>query len=150
MKNEAIKQYYIVNGSLKPISDYQPFQKVQEPIIYEVIRVIEGVPLFLEDHLERMRKSAELLNIRIHREDEEIETDIRRLIKENREENLNVKLLYSNGGESPLLFAYFIKSFYPPEEYYKEGIHTILYKHERENPNAKVQQSSFREKLIGN
>ena len=95
MKNEAIKQYYIVNGSLKPISDYQPFQKVQEPIIYEVIRVIEGVPLFLEDHLERMRKSAELLNIRIHREDEEIETDIRRLIKENREENLNVKLLYS-------------------------------------------------------
>src|SRR5690606_23042999 len=73
--------------------------------------------------------------------------DIVRLIEANEEGNLNVKLLYSSSEGNPMLFVYFIKSFYPPEEYYKEGIHTILFNYERENPNAKVQRSSFKEQI---
>jgi len=148
MKSEAIRQYYVVNGEIIPTSHTEIFEKITKPPIYEVIRIIDGVPLFLEDHMERMRKSAELVGIHIQREDEQIERDIKRLIEENKEKNLNVKLLYSSTEDSqPMLLAYFIKSFYPPEEYYKNGIHTILFNYERENPNAKVQKSSFREQV---
>jgi len=147
MKIEAIRQYFIVNGKLIPTSNTEAFEKIEEPVIYEVIRVIQGVPLFLEEHLERMKKSADLVGVRLHREDEEIHKDIMRLIEANEEENLNVKLLYTSPEGNPMLFAYFIKSFYPPEEYYRTGIHTILFNYERENPNAKIERSSFREKI---
>lgn len=147
MKVEAIRQYFILNGELMSTSHSEAFRKIKEPVIYEVIRVIQGVPLFLEDHLERMKKSAELVGVCLHRDDEEIQRDIMQLIEANEEGNLNVKLLYSSSEGNPMLFAYFIKSFYPPEEYYKEGIHTILFNYERENPNAKVQRSSFKEQI---
>jgi len=148
MKSEAIRQYYVVNGNVMPTSNTEVFEQITKPPIYEVIRVIDGVPLFLEDHLERMRKSAELVGIKIDREDEEIKRDIKILIEKNQEKNLNVKLLYSSiDDSSPILLAYFIKSFYPPEEYYENGIHTILFNYERENPNAKVQKSSFKEQV---
>lgn len=148
MRSEAIKDYYMVDGKLISTKDTAVFDKIGKPPIYEVIRLIDGIPLFLEDHLDRMRKSAELVGVNINRSDEDIGKDIRKLAEANDVKNLNVKLLVAIlEGQGQVFLAYFIKSFYPPEEYYKEGIHTILFHHERENPNAKVQQASFREEV---
>lgn len=148
MKPEAIKKYYMANGRLISTDDLDIFYSIEKPPIYEVIRVIDGIPLFLEDHLERMRISGELVGVSINRSDEELEKDIMKLIEANGVENLNIKLLCANiEGEGQVLLAYFIKSFYPPEEYYRDGIHTILFHHERENPNAKVLKSSFKEEV---
>jgi len=148
LKPEAIKKYYMANGRLISTDDLDIFYSIEKPPIYEVIRVIDGIPLFLEDHLERMRISGELVGVSINRSDEEIEKDIMKLIEANGVENLNIKLLCANiEGEGQVLLAYFIKSFYPPEEYYRDGIHTILFHHERENPNAKVLKSSFKEEV---
>jgi len=148
LKPEAIKKHYMANGRLISTDDLDIFYSIEKPPIYEVIRVIDGIPLFLEDHLERMRISGELVGVSINRSDEEIEKDIMKLIEANGVENLNIKLLCANiEGEGQALLAYFIKSFYPPEEYYRDGIHTILFHHERENPNAKVLKSSFKEEV---
>lgn len=148
MKAEAIKEYYIVDGKLIPTKDTNIFYKIEKPPIYEVLRVIDGIPLFLEDHIERMRKSGELVGININRSDKDIENDIRKLVEANNIKNLNVKLLVADvEGKGQVFLTYFIRSFYPSEEYYREGIHTILLYHERENPNAKVQQFSFREEI---
>ncbi len=148
MKPEAIAQFYIVNGELKVTSNVRIFQRIEKPPIYEVIRVVDGIPLFLEDHLKRMRESARIIDYQIERADKEIEGDIRELILQNKIENLNVKLLCTDIEKLGQVFLiYFIKSFYPPEEYYEKGIHTILFHHKRENPNAKVQMISFREEV---
>lgn len=148
MKAEAIKDYLVVNGRLEPTSNTEIFERIEKPPIYEVIRVIDGVPLFLEDHLDRMKESARLIDYPIERKDKEIEEDIRQLIDKNGVKNLNVKLICTDvEGMGQVFLVYFIKSFYPPEEYYKKGIHTILFHYERENPNAKVQMSSFREEV---
>lgn len=144
MKAEAIEKYYLLNGELKSTEDLEIFNKIDKPI-YEVIRVIDEIPLFLEEHLERMRKSAELVTYNINRTDGEIEEDIKKLIFENQVKNLNVKLICTDiEGMGQVFLAFFIKSFYPPEEYYKEGIHTTLFHYERKNPNAKVQISNFK------
>lgn len=148
MKPEAIKEYFLVNGQLERTTNIEIFERIKKPPIYEVVRVIEGVPLFLEDHLGRMRESAEIVDYHIERKDEEIEEDIKKLIIKNGIKNLNAKLLSSDiEGMGQVFLAYFIKSFYPPEEYYKKGIHTILFHYKRENPNAKIQMESFREEV---
>lgn len=148
MKPEAIKDYFLVNGQVESTINIEIFERIKNPPIYEVVRVINKVPLFLEDHLDRMRKSANIVDYHIERKDKEIEEDIRELINRNGIENLNVKLLCTDiEGMGQVFLAYFIKSFYPPKEFYKEGIHTILFHYERENPNAKIQMASFREEV---
>lgn len=148
MKPEAIEKYYMVNGSLTSTDNLNIFYSIEKPPIYEVIRVIDGIPLFLEDHLERMRKSGELVGVNINRLGKDIEKDLMKLIEANGIKNLNVKLLCADiEGKGQVFLAYFIKSFYPPDEYYRDGIHTILFHHERENPNAKVLKSSFKEEV---
>ncbi|NMB28010.1 MAG: aminotransferase class IV [Tissierellia bacterium] len=148
MRPEAIKKFYMINGQLESTTNIKIFEKIEKSPIYEVIRVIDGVPLFLEEHLERMRKSAYIINCQIEREDREIKEDIKKLIIQNKVENLNIKLLCVDiEGMGQAFLTYFIESFYPPVEYYKEGIHTILFHYERENPNAKVQMVSFREEV---
>lgn len=148
MKPEAIKDYFLINGKLESTNKVEIFERIIKPPIYEVVRVIDKVPLFLEDHLKRMRESARIVDYYIERKDEEIEGDIKELINKNGIENLNVKLLSTCiEGMGQVFLAYFIKSFYPPEEYYKKGIHTILFHYERENPNAKIQMASFREEV---
>lgn len=148
MKPEAIKDYFVLNGKLETTENLQIFNKIEKPPIYEVIRVIDGVPLFLEEHLNRMFDSAKLLNYDLGREEKEIREDIKNLILKNNIKKFNVKLLSTEvEGKGKVFLVYFIESFYPPQEYYKDGIHTTLFYHERENPNAKVLFTSFKDNV---
>lgn len=144
MKMEAIMQFYLHNGGIVSAEKEEAFLKISNPVVYEVIRVIDGIPLFLEEHLKRMKKSAELISMKIAVSDKEIEEDIDLLVKENNVKNLNIKLLFDSLGN---FFAYFINSYYPEKEVYERGIHTILYNSERENPNAKIVNTSFKEQV---
>ncbi|NLY84854.1 MAG: aminotransferase class IV [Tissierellia bacterium] len=146
MKKEAIKEYLIVNGEIHRTGETDIFEKIEKPPIYEVIRVIDGVPLFFEDHLNRMFDSAKLIDFQIPRSEKEIRRDIKTLILKNEIDKLNVKLLAADIDKIGKVFlVYNIESFYPPREYYTNGIHTTLFYYERDNPNAKVLVTSFKE-----
>ncbi|MCQ4922977.1 aminotransferase class IV [Tissierella carlieri] len=148
MKSEAIKDYYVINGQIDTTENAEIFEKIEKPPIYEVIRVIDGVPLFLEDHLNRMFDSANIIGYNIDRDEQEIRKDIKSLILKNNIDKLNIKLLSTEiEGKGKVFLVYNIDSFYPPEEYYKNGIHTILFHYERNNPNAKVLFTSFKEEV---
>lgn len=148
MKPEAIKEYYIVNGKIETSDNVEIFERIKKPPIYEVIRIIDGVPLFLEDHLNRMFDSAELIGYNIEKDEQEIRGDIKTLLLKNNIDKLNVKLLSTEvEGMGKVFLVYNIESFYPPEEYYKNGIHTTLFHYERNNPNAKVLFTSFRDEV---
>lgn len=148
MKAEAVKDYLIINGKIKRTKEVDIFEKIDKPSIYEVIRIIDGVPLFLEEHLDRMFFSAKLINYDIEKDRKEIEEEIKALIFKNKVERLNIKLLSSETEKEEKVFlVYFIESFYPPKDYYTNGIHTILFDYERNNPNAKVLFSSFKDEV---
>ena len=148
MEKEAILDYYIYNGERYLTSNQRPFEGIQQASIYEVIRIIDGVPLYLEAHLDRMRKSAKLLGYEVRKKDEDIIEEISQLVRLNRYENINVKLICSGlDREEQDFFTFFIASKYPERRVYEEGIHTILFHTERENPNAKVINKSLREKI---
>ncbi|WP_129596640.1 aminotransferase class IV [Anaerophilus nitritogenes] len=148
MKSEAFLNYYIYNAEVYETEEIHPFENISSSMIYEVIRIIDGIPLFLEEHLERLRKSAQILGQKIHKSDEDIEKEIVKLVLMNDCKNINVKLLCTNlEKEKQDFFTYFIKSYYPEKKVYEKGIHTILYRSERKNPNAKVLNASFKESV---
>lgn len=148
MTKEGILKYLIYNGKVCSTEEVSIVNGSEGISIYEVIRIIQGIPLYLEEHLERLRKSAEILNIKIDKSNEELVSEIMRLIEINNGYNLNIKILCSGQGKKiEDIYLYFIKSFYPPKEMYEEGVHTIFYRTERENPNAKIFNKELRQSI---
>lgn len=148
MKVEAIGDSLVINGELQKIENTKVFKKIEKTPIYEVIRIIDGIPLFFEEHIDRMKQSANIIGENINRDIDDIKKDIKSLIVKNNIQNENIKLISTEIEEFGKVFlVYQIKSFYPPKKYYTEGIHTILIDYERTNPNAKVLFTSFKEEV---
>lgn len=148
MVKEAILNYYIYNSKVYSTKEIEISSKVSKASIYEVIRIIDGVPLYLQEHLDRLRKSAELLGVGIDKTDKELIEEIMKLSEINNEYNLNIKLLCLVGEKGIKdICLYFIKSSYPSKETYKKGVHTIIYESEREKPNAKTFNKQLRQRV---
>lgn len=142
---EAISKYYLEDGHLEPIKNYTNDSLDRGRIIYEVIRVINNVPLFYEDHLKRLESSFRLMEKPFSYSYDKIKEYLTKLIEANKIENGNIKLTFDIKTDTMKVFS--IKHNYPNENLYKTGVKTILFHGERTNPNAKVVDSSFREKV---
>lgn len=148
MSHEMIGTYSIYNGNVINNDTKAIYIDTSSEIVYEVIRVIDGVPLFLEEHIARLLRSSEMINIDISYLADKIASDIKKLIVINNKPDKNIKIQVYTDKENNLNYSiFFIKSSYPDAELYKKGISTILYKAKRENPNAKVQNSQLREEI---
>jgi len=118
---------------------------MEEKIIYEVLRVIDGKPIFLENHFKRMENSFKLIGQEAVLIYEEVSNKIYDVIKiENKLEG-NIKITYEV--HSKELKIFFIEHSYPSNEMYENGVKTILYFGERENPNAKIVNENLRDKI---
>ena len=137
---EAINEYYIDNGKLRKLEEWR--EEGEGKLIYEVIRIINGKPLFYKEHYDRMINSFKLNNYKNDITYDEVLNDINNLVKSNNKTLGNIKIIFNTKSNEFKIF--FIKHSYPTDEMYKEGVKTILYFGERENPNAKVINNSFR------
>lgn len=137
----CLHEYFIENNSKKLSAD---FQEPKGTIIYEVLRMINGVPLFLETHLERMNNSFKIIDKTNPYKDEEIKNSILELSEVNKVKDGNVKITIEVSEDNKLKI-FFIPHSYPTEEQYLNGVKTILYFGERTNPNAKIVNDSFRD-----
>lgn len=144
MKNEAIFKYYFINDELSLTTDNKVFKKLDEESVYEVIKVVKGVPLFLEEHMERMRFSSQNMKIPFDCTDLAISEKISSLVEANEIENNNIKIICSREN---IFLTYMVRSNYPDKESYKKGVHTILYNGERENPNLKTLKDAFKSRV---
>ncbi len=142
---DAILKYYLEDGHIEEISNYTVDSKEKGRIIYEVIRVVNGVPLFYEDHLKRLELSFRLMNKPFSYKYDKIKDYLISLIKANKVEVGNIKLTFDIKTDTMKVFS--IKHNYPDSDMYNKGVKTILYHGERTNPNAKVVDNNFREKV---
>lgn len=143
--SECVNNYYICNGDIVSSSSFKDSYIKEGKSLYEVIRVIEGTPLFLEEHLGRIMNSSKLANENLFYNEFEIVEALKQLIKINEVKYGNVKIVFNYREEGNKFYAYFIPHYYPGEKEYIEGVNTILYHGERENPNAKIINTSFRD-----
>lgn len=141
-----IQKYFVFNDELKPVSEFVPSEN--EGGIYEVLRVVEGVPLFLEDHLERFYKSAEIAGKAIRFSPNQINSFLKLLIENDEIDFGNILISCKTN-----LKAFFVAHKYPNAQQYSEGVNCGILHAERKNPNAKVFQTSVRQQandLIAN
>ena len=147
MMKECIQPYYLHNGEVLAC-DLFDVQIINEGIsVYEVVRLIDGKLLFLEDHLKRLFSSVKMAGLQPLPQ-EPIRTNLQKLLAMNpaREGNIKIVLNEKNDGSRHFL-VYFVKHRYPTESDYKNGVRVITYPFEREDPNKKIWRPEFRKKV---
>ena len=133
-----VHDFFVYNNSVESVENFIPSEN--EGGIYEVLRVVEGVPLFLEDHLERFFSSARIAGKSVRFNEIQIEMLLNKLIESNNVKEGNILISCKIN-----LKAFFISHNYPTTEMYRNGVTCGILNAERENPNAKVFQTSVRQ-----
>lgn len=141
--SECIGDFFVYNGQVKPCNEFTKIYPNSAKLLYEVIRIIEKKPLFIQEHLKRLKNSIELSSKDINFNQNNLMNSIKSLIEENKIVNGNIKIIIDENNT----LVYSVKHSYPSDEMYQNGVKTIFYFGERENPNAKVINNSFREKV---
>lgn len=144
---DCINKFLIKNGKVEKCVDFNNDFIYSDINVYEVIRIINGVPLFFEKHLERMEKSMKLIDMEMPYSYETCKGYIKELIELNDKACGNIKMVINADKPKKDFTMFYIKHEYPTEVDYKEGVSTILYHGERNNPNAKIVNDDFREKV---
>ncbi|MEZ5195729.1 MAG: aminotransferase class IV [Bacteroidales bacterium] len=141
----CLGQFFVLNGEVKPAMEFLQTIPGENDLIYEVIRIEAGIPLFLEDHLSRLETSIRLLNAGFPFAKEGIIESIKKLIISNKSDTgaLKILLFYKN---NRMLFVHLMKEYKPTAEEYISGIETRFFYESRENPNAKVWNAGFRQR----
>ena len=135
----------LLNGNIEAIENYHLLCEDIKFEVYEVVRIIKGVPLFCNDHFERMTSSLKQLNKEFHINVLEFENQIKLLAEVNKVLNGNVKI--SIGEQSKNIVLHFIPHYYPSEAEYRQGVKTGFYYAERTNPNVKMHLADLRKNV---
>jgi D-alanine transaminase/branched-chain amino acid aminotransferase len=112
---------------------------------FEFFRVLRGVPVFIEDHLERFVNSSQAIGLEVPYSRAELEGFIRELIRVNGFQNAGIQLVLTGGysediftpGHPNLIIAPIALREYPPA-LYRQGVKVITHRHVREIPEAKT------------
>jgi len=144
--SEIVGDKFILNGVEKPVSEWQEVNE-STPVIYDVVRIEEGMPIFLDDYLDRLENSFRLTKFNNKYSRITIVKTIKDLIRINDFNSGPIKLIF--GCDLPEFFtAYLMHPHLPKQEEYNTGIRTILLSIERLNPNAKVWNQKLRQDII--
>ncbi len=143
---ECLGIYYMRNGVLTSCSDFDGVLLSHPTYIYEVFRVIGGIPLFLEDHLDRLLRSVSLTGQAMTWLCSDIVTHVTWLIDANSMKDGNIKLVFhpATVDREAVLLIYITEHQYPTQQQYKDGVEVVLFEGVRDNPNAKVMDVALR------
>ncbi|MFT5749340.1 MAG: branched-chain amino acid aminotransferase [Ancylomarina sp.] len=142
--SECIQCKYIHNSKLKDSNEFENNFFKNGLSLYEVMRVVESKPIFLEDHLMRLQKSAKKVGQFIWLNYPELVEKIKLVIRKNGVVEGNIKIVFNIYDNNRNFYCYFLQHKYPRKNEYLEGVHTIIYNAERSNPNAKVYDHELR------
>ncbi|WP_163713844.1 aminotransferase class IV [Mangrovibacterium lignilyticum] len=139
-------KYYLENGNPKilPLPELMEKPALQ---IYEVLRVIDGIALFEEDHFARYFNSCSILHVSTFVSAKKFSEQIAALISLNQlaEGNIRVELNTGASGEQHVRMFVFPHQ-YPTSHQYQMGVKVGLLRAVRENPKVKLVQQSVRDR----
>lgn len=138
------QHFFFYNGKILPLEKFSAKLPEGENIIYEVIRVKNSAPIFLNEHLNRFSHSAKMLSYNINLN--EIKRGIYQLLSANPVDQKNFRLMYYSSAEDNghTLLIYFIPSRYPKAEEVKNGVRLETLSAERHNPTVKYENKAIR------
>ncbi len=112
---------------------------------YEVIRTSNGIPLFFDDHMERLSRGISAkYNI-----GNDISAEVRRgleaILRKEFFSEMNIRVTVTFSGKSYSLRVCYIESAYPDEEMISEGVSLVFFDAERFDPEIKMLNNSIRQ-----
>jgi branched-chain amino acid aminotransferase len=145
--NECIGNNFILNGELQPVDHFDDSLVYEGESIYEVLRMVRGLPVFFYDHAERLKTSVRLQGKEMLADIDKLRKDIIVLSKSEKKREINLKVVfnYNNGNVNYLI--YFIEPIYPTAEQYKKGVKGVLFHAERKDPESKVINHKLRSEI---
>lgn len=154
--NDNNGKYIVLNGMVRDSSEMTDADFSPGKAAYEVFRIIRGVPLFYEDHIERLRGTLDAIGLKLSAADgrqtagyesafseDNLKENIKKLLSVNEADYCNVKVVISEAGGQLEQLVYISRSRYPTSEEADEGVKTGLLQIERHNPNAKVLNKDY-------
>lgn len=138
-------QYFMIGEEIREASEMPDVDMASGKTAYEVLRIIDGVPLFYLDHYERMKSTIEAVGRTLDIGAARLQENIKKLLSANGLINCNVKIIaYEEHGKQRYI-AYNSKSYYPSEAEADIGVRTGLLQIERQNPNAKLLNKAYKD-----
>ncbi|HLN21909.1 MAG TPA: aminotransferase class IV [Bacteroidales bacterium] len=135
---EYCGNYYVLNGELKNTQSFDTDNVYKGHSIYEVIRLTKGIPVFFNDHMERLETSVRLRERLMPAGSAELRRCVLMLTEKERKKEINIKIVFNYTSSKTSYLVYFIESSYPAPEQYQKGVRTILFYAQRSDPHAKV------------
>ncbi|MCF8362457.1 MAG: aminotransferase class IV [Prolixibacteraceae bacterium] len=114
--------------------------------IYEVLRIIEGKPLFFEEHFERLKNSCNKISRTCPVEHSELHQILVELSKMNNQQTGNIKIEVGFENDNHNILIHFIPHAYPTPEMYSNGVKVGFLHAERHQPEIKTDQPEVRNK----
>ena len=118
--------YIITQNGVLSLTEGNIFQDNSNHSVYEVIRVIDEIALFLEDHYERLTASVQMSGLQLEIGFSDFRQNITEMTKLNQVQNGNVKFILSEKGKKCHWSFSFIPHSYPTPMDYQKGVATGL------------------------
>jgi len=142
---ECLDNLFIHNGKITETSAFDDSFLKNPHYIYEVFRVIDGIALFLEDHLNRLKETCNLSEHCPGFSSGDIYRQVYEVIKANNFSFGNMKMVLYNDDQGNNHFLIYITSHqYPTPRQFENGVPVALFRGIRANPNAKVMDVRLR------
>lgn len=145
--SECFGQNFILNGEVKPAGIFNLSDIYEGDSIYEIIRIVDGTPLFFRDHMERLATSVKLQGKELLADVNVLKMNIRKLIISDGKKDANLKLVFNYNKSSANYLVYYIEPNYPTEEQYRKGVKGILFYATRNDPESKVINQDLRSRI---
>ena len=146
--NENRGEFFVINGIGKPGGKFDSKILYAGVSFYEVMKIKEKTPLFLDDHLKRLACSVYSGNspasppLKILKEHIKLLVDINSKIEEG---NVRLTLHFPLSlHDNPDIYTYYIPFYYPTAKEYASGISLTPLHAERHNVHSKMINMDFR------
>lgn len=141
-----IGEYCVLNNEIVPSHKLDIDISYYGKVLYEVIRVIENVPLFIEEHYERLEKSARNYMMEQLISLDELKNCVAKLLQANNMKECNIKIILRVDKEKNQYLMFINKSYYPTCIDYQRGTKVATANIERSNPNEKLVDDNYKNK----
>ncbi len=146
--SQRVGKYYLLNNILDSEDRLDTRTGSEGLSVYEIVRVKDGIAIFLEDHIRRLYHSLELEQLVIKENERDLKEQVGKLISNNPIREGKIKFVvnfyrYPQSQEYNLWLYY--NHYGPPEPHqYKEGVDTTLCTAVRNDPNVKMLNTEAR------
>jgi branched-chain amino acid aminotransferase len=144
---ENIGSMCIINSDILTKESLNLYTDEKYLAFYEVIRVINGIPLFYEEHYSRLKSSVSKSDFELALTKKELKEQIQKVCELNELINCNIKVIVLQHEAEQITLVFVNKFYYPAQQEYDNGVRCCTVKLKRSNPNIKMIHTGYKEQI---